>query len=134
MDASGEAFGRLGIRISDPHDATERRLDLTWRAAEPVIQLHMPEGCIEIITVKESDGAPAKPNAFRLTGRTVQQLGRFGNLIHLLGVFRLARRLTLIAAFWFLSNGEKSRKKESRYARGARDQTHPDGAHVRSKC
>src|SRR5262249_34324240 len=55
--------------------------------------------------------------------------GRFSNLIHLLGVFRLARRLTLIAGFWFLSRGDKSRKKQGRYARGARDQTRPDGFH-----
>src|SRR5215470_18508386 len=133
VHASGEAFGSLGIslgiRISDPYDATERRLDVARRAAEPVIQLHVPEGRIEIIAVKESDGAPAEPDALRLTGRTVQQLGRFGNLIHLLGVFRLARRLTLIAGFWFLSSGEESRKKQSRYACGACDQTHPDGSH-----
>src|SRR5215475_2919467 len=129
VHARGEAVGSLGIRIADPHDATERSLDVARRAAEPVIQLHVPEGRIEIITVKESDGAPAEPDALRLTGRTVQQLGRFGNLIHLLGVFRLARRLTLIAGFWFLSSGEKSRKKESRYACGARDQTHADGSH-----
>ena len=134
VHAGGEAFRGLGIRISHPHDATERRLDMARRTAEPVIQLHVPEGRIEVITVKESDGAPAEPDAFRLPCRTVQQLGCLSNLVHLLSAFRLSGRLTLIAGFWFLSSGERSRKKESRYARGARDQTHPDGAHVCSNC
>src|SRR5262245_35603277 len=125
---SGKAFG-LRIRIAQPDNATERSLDVARRATKPVVQLHMPEGRVEIVAVKQPDRAPAKPDALRLAGRTVQQLGRFGNLIHLLGVFRLARRLTLIAGFWFLSSGERSQKKESRYARGARDQTHPDGSH-----
>jgi hypothetical protein len=129
VHAGGEAFGSLGIKISHPHDATERGLNVTRRATEPVIQFHMPEGRIEIITVKQSDSAPADPDAFRLAGSTVQQLGCLSNLVHLLGAFRLGRRLTLIAGFWFLSSGERSRKKQSRYARGARDQTHPDGSH-----
>ena len=129
VDSGGEAFGSLGVRISEPDNATERGLDLTRRTAEPVIQLHMPERSIEIIAVKESDGAPAEPHAFGLAGRAVQQFGRLGNLVYLLGAFRLRGRLTLSAGFWFLSSGEGSRKKQSRYARGARDQTHPDGSH-----
>lgn len=129
VHAGGEAFGRLRVRISHPDNATKRSLNVARRAAKPVVQLHMPEGGVEIIAVKEPDRAPPEPDALRLAGRAVQQLGRFCNLIHLLGVFRLARRLTLIAGFWFLSSGERSQKKESRYARGARDQTHPDGSH-----
>jgi len=129
MHSGGKAFG-LGVRISEPDNATERSLHLARRTTEPVIQFHMAEGRIEIIAVKESDRAPAEPDAFRLAGRTVQKLGCLSNLVHLLGAFRLSGRLTLIAGFWFLSSGERSRKKESRYARGARDQTHPDGAHV----
>src|SRR5439155_26972405 len=33
------------------------------------------------------------------------------------------------AGFWCLGSGEERRKKQSRYARVARDQTHPDGSH-----
>src|SRR6185436_921523 len=119
----------LGIRISQPDNATERSLDVARRAAEPVVQLHMPEGRIEIIAVKKSNGAPAQPDTLRLAGRTVQQFGCLSNLVHLLGAFRFGGRLTLIAGFRFLSSGEGGRKKESRNACGARDQTHPDGSH-----
>jgi hypothetical protein len=129
MHSGREAFGRLRIRIADPHDATERSLDVTRRAAKSVIELHMTEGGVEIIAVQQSDGSATQPDAFWLAGRTVQQLCRFRNLVHLLGVFRLSRELTLIAAFWFLSSGEGSRKKKSRYACGVCDQTHPDGTH-----
>src|SRR5207253_2040175 len=115
--AGRETFGSLGIKISHPHDATERGLDVARRAAEPIVQFHVPEGRVEIITVKESDSAPAEPDAFRLAGRTVQQLGCLSNLVHLLGAFQFGRRLTLSAGFWFLCSGEESRKKQSRYAR-----------------
>src|SRR5262245_50880010 len=107
---------------------------MAGRTAEAVVQLHMPKSGIDVVLDEEMNSQSTSPDTLRLSCWAIDLPGRLSNLVHLLRVFRLSGRLTLIASFWFLSSGEKSRKKKSRYARSACDQTHPDGAHVCSKC
>jgi len=104
------------------------------RAAEPVIELHVPEGCIEIVTEEEPDGSPAKPNAFGLTGGSDQRLGRLRELVNLLGAFSLGRWRALATGFGLLGRGEAGRQKQGRYACCVRDPTDAGETHGCFDC
>src|SRR5262245_44214695 len=80
--------GGLRIDVSLPHDAAEGRLDVAGRAAEPVVQVEMAEGGIEIVAPEQADHPPAEPDAFRAAGRTAQELLRLGKFVDFLwGIF-----------------------------------------------
>src|SRR5437870_1264535 len=84
MNPPAQGLGSLGIDVSLPDDAAEGRLDVATRAAEPVVQVEMAEGSVEIVAPKQAHNPPTQPDAFREGGRTAQQLGSFGKLVGLL--------------------------------------------------
>src|SRR5215510_6589314 len=79
-----EGVGGLGIDIALPDDAAEGRLDVAGRAAEPVVQVEMAEGGIEIVAPEQADHPPAEPDAFRAAGGTAQKLLGLGKFVDLL--------------------------------------------------
>ena len=52
-------------------------------AAKPVVQIEMPEGGVEIVTPHQHHDTAAKPDAFRIAGRTVDGLRRFDEFVGL---------------------------------------------------
>src|SRR5215467_6790661 len=129
-----ERFGRFRVELALPYHATERGLDMVRRTAEPVIELHVPEGCIEIVTEEEPDGSSPKPDAFRLTSRSDQGLGRLRELVNLLGAFSLGRWRALATGFGLLGNGETGRQKQGRYANCVSDPTDAGETHGCFDC
>jgi len=72
----------LGIDLSaKPGQAAERRLDVAAGAAEPVIEIKMPKGGIEIVPPHQAHHATAEPNAFRVSGRAIDGLRRFNEFV-----------------------------------------------------
>jgi hypothetical protein len=94
VNAPTQAFRRLGIDGAEPHQASERRLDVATRAAKPVIKVEMAECGVEIVAPHQNHHAAAEPNAFRVSGRAVDGLRRLDEFVGLaLTVFgRIGRR------------------------------------------
>jgi hypothetical protein len=61
--------------------AAERRLDVPAGATEPVVKIEMAKGGIEVVAPHQPNDAPPKPNAFRVSGRTVDRLRRLNEFI-----------------------------------------------------
>src|SRR5262245_63172818 len=97
---------------------------MVGRAAEPVIQLHVPESYIEIVTEEQPDGASAEPDAFRMSGRSDQGFGGLRELVNFLRAFRFGRWRALATGLGLLSKGEVGRQKQGRCAYYVRDQTY----------
>ena len=79
MDASAQAIRCLGIVClgidrAEAHQTTKRRLDVTARATKPVIKIEMAKGGVEIVAPHQDHDPAAKPNAFRVSGRTIDGL------------------------------------------------------------
>jgi hypothetical protein len=82
MDAIIQAFWNLVVDLgAKPGQAAEGRLDVTARAAKTVVQVEVAEGGIEVIAPHQANHAPSEPDAFRVTGRTVDGLGGFGEFV-----------------------------------------------------
>jgi hypothetical protein len=82
MDAVIQAFWNLVVDLSaKPGQATEGRLHVTARAAKTVVQVEVTEGGIEVIAPHQPNDAPSEPDAFRVAGRTVDDLGGFGEFV-----------------------------------------------------
>src|SRR5262249_44927349 len=129
-----EGVGGLGIDVAAlPHDAAEGRLDVAGRAAEPVVQVEMAEGGIEIVLPEQSDHPSPEPDAFWTAGRAAQDLLRLGKFIGfvwgILGVAggRLVGRLLL----WGLGQCRGSRQQHRR-AQGGGNKTQTRTGHGRS--
>jgi hypothetical protein len=73
VDASGQV-SRLWIDRPEPHQAAESRLDMAARAAEPVVEIEMPKSSVEVVARHQDHHPAAKPDAFRVAGRTVDSL------------------------------------------------------------
>ena len=52
-------------------------------AAESVVEIEVPEGGIEIVHPHQTDDAAAEPHAFGISGRAINGLGGFGELVGL---------------------------------------------------
>jgi hypothetical protein len=63
--------------------AAEGRLDMAARAAEPVIEIEVPEGGVEVVTPHQTHNAAAEPDAFRVPGRAIEDLLRLDEFIGL---------------------------------------------------
>src|ERR1700675_5003089 len=62
MDAAVQAIGRLRIDgVGVQYQAPERRLDVSAGTAEPVVEIEMAEGGIEIVTPQQADDPAAEP-------------------------------------------------------------------------
>ena len=60
---------------AEPGQAAKGRLDVSARAAEPIIEVEMAKGGVEIVPPHQPHHAPAKPDAFRVPSRAVDGLG-----------------------------------------------------------
>ncbi len=87
MDPPIQGLLGLGIDVSLPDKATEGGLDMRAGAAETIVQVEMAEGGIEIVAPEERNHTPAKPDAFRVSGRPGQQPRRLGDLVDLFLAF-----------------------------------------------
>jgi len=101
MNASVQRFGHLRIdRRAKSGQTAECSLDVAAGAAEPVIEIEMTESGIEVVKPHQAYDTAAKPDAFRVTSRTVDGLSGFGELIGLalavLGDVRGCRLLRLV--------------------------------------
>jgi hypothetical protein len=63
--------------------AAERGLDMPAGATEPVVKIEMAKGGVEIVAPHQPNDPPAKPNAFGVSGRAVDRLGRFNEFVGL---------------------------------------------------
>ena len=63
--------------------AAERGLDMPAGAAEPVVKVEVAKGGVEVVAPHQANDAPAQPNAFRVSRRTVDRLRRFDEFIGL---------------------------------------------------
>src|SRR5689334_22645391 len=72
--------GLLGLRIDVAlaDKATESGLNMRTGAAEAVVKVEVPEGCIEVVAPKQGHHAAPQPNAFRIAGRTGKATGGLG--------------------------------------------------------
>ena len=88
MDPAVQAVGGLRIDgVSVQNQAPERRLDVAARAAEPIVEIEMAKGGIEIVAPQQADHAAAKPDAFRVAGWPAQGALGFGEFVDLLRFF-----------------------------------------------
>jgi hypothetical protein len=82
MDAVIQAFWNLVVDLcAKPGQATEGRLHMTARAAEPVIQVEVTKSGIEVIAPHQPNDAPSEPDAFGVAGRAINDLGGFGEFV-----------------------------------------------------
>lgn len=84
MDTAIQRFGHLRIdRCAKSGQTAEGSLDVATRAAEPVIEIEMTEGGIEVIKPHQTYDTAAEPNAFRIACGTIDGLRGFRELIGL---------------------------------------------------
>ena len=84
MDAAVQALGNLGVDLAaEAGQAAERRLDVAAGAAEPVVEIEMAEGGVEVVAPHQAHHAAAEPDAFRVAGRAVDGLGGLGEFVGL---------------------------------------------------
>ena len=103
MDPAVKRIGHLGVDLgAKTGQAAEGRLDVPAGAAKPVIEVKMPQGGVDIVEPHQAHHPPAKPDAFRISGRTANGLRRFGEFVALALIFlgcvrrlsRIGRRFT----------------------------------------
>src|SRR3984885_14581506 len=84
MNAAVQRLRHLGVDLpAKTGQATKRRLDMTARAAEPVVEIEVTKGGVEIVEPHQAHNAAAKPDAFRVSGRAVDSLRRFDEFVGL---------------------------------------------------
>ena len=97
MDAVAQAFGHLVIDLSaKTGQATKGGLHMSAGATEPVVEVEVAKGGIEVVTPQQADHTTAEPDTFRIAGRAVERVLRFGefvDLLRLLGGLLAGRRL-----------------------------------------
>ena len=80
MDPGAQTFRRLWIDIPLSYNAPERSLNVLSGAAEPIVEIQMAEGCVEVVAPKQSNHPTAEPDTFRVAGRAAdlgRSLGKF---------------------------------------------------------
>ena len=63
--------------------AAKGRLDVAARAAEPVIEIEVPEGGVEVVAPHQAHHAAAEPDAFRVPARAIDDLRRLDEFVGL---------------------------------------------------
>src|SRR3984893_3342930 len=84
VDAGAQAFRRLGVDVSLPHDTPEGCLDVSCRAAESIVEIEMAECRVEIVAPEQVDHPSAEPDAFGISCGTGKHTRGFGELVDLL--------------------------------------------------
>ena len=96
MDPSAQAIRHLGIDgAEEAHQATKGRLDVTSRAAKPVIKIEMAKRGVEIVAPHQNHHPATEPDAFGVSGRAIDGLRRFNEFVGLALSFlgRIGRRV-----------------------------------------
>lgn len=95
------------------------------RATEPVVEIEVAEGGIEIVAPHQANHPPAQPDAFRVPGRSVDGLRRFNEFVGLALVILLGLRgsgllggLILCPQIAALRNGSADADKNRQSRRG----------------
>ena len=84
MNVAVERLRYFGIDLrAEPGQAPESRLDVTAGTAKTVIKIEMPKRGVEIVLPHQAHHATAEPDAFRVSGRSVDDLRRLHELIGL---------------------------------------------------
>ena len=74
----------LSIDLSaEAGQAAEGRLDMAAGAAEPVVEVEVPERGVEVVAPHQADDAAAEPDAFGVAARAVDGLGRLDEFVGL---------------------------------------------------
>ena len=100
------------------HDAPERGLNVLTGTAEPVVEIEMAEGGVEVVAPQQADHPAAEPDAFRIAGRAADLGGGFGEFIDLalgiLGGVGLAGLRRLVAGLGVAALGQARRTEPAR--------------------
>jgi len=98
MDPVVQAFLYLVVDLrTKPGQATEGGLDVSAGTAEPVVEIKVTEGGIEVVTPHQANDPAAEPDAFRVACGAIDNLSGFRELIGLAlvvpgGIGRTGRR------------------------------------------
>ena len=88
MDVVPEAVRHLVVDLrAKPGQAAEGGLDVPARAAETIIEVDMAKRGIEVVDPDQLHHPPPEPDAFGISGRAVDGLGRFNELVGLALIF-----------------------------------------------
>jgi hypothetical protein len=74
-------FVGFPVGIALPNHTTERRLDMPPWAAEPVIEIEVAEGGVEIVFPQPADHAATQPDAFGLSCRPAEHTLRLSKVL-----------------------------------------------------
>ena len=102
MNTAIKRLSHLGIDLAaEPRQTAKGRLNVTAGAAKTIVKVEMPQSGVDIIQPHQARHTAAKPDAFRVSGRAIDRLRRFGELVGpALIVLGPVRRLS-ISACWF---------------------------------
>ena len=120
LDPGVKAVGGLRIDVASvQNQAAERRLDVSARTAESIVEVEMAEGGVEIVAPQQADHAAAEPHTFGIARRPVERLLRFGKLVDLLRLLagflarRASRRGRLVRRFGVVVLGKSGRRERN---------------------
>ena len=84
MNSAVKRLGHLGVDLpAKTGQTTKRRLHMAARAAEPVVEIEVTKGGVEIVEPHQAHDAAAEPDAFRVSSRAVDGLRRFDEFVGL---------------------------------------------------
>jgi hypothetical protein len=84
VDTVAQAFGHLVIDLSaETRQAAKGGLHMSARATEPVVEIEVAKGGIEVIDPHQPNHAAAKPDTFGVAGWAIDNLGGLGELVGL---------------------------------------------------
>src|SRR5690242_19189959 len=95
-----QRIGLLGIYGAAADDAAERRLDVSGRAAETVVEVEVAEGGVEIVLPHQTNRPQTQPDAFGVGGGAAQNLRGLGQFVELALAFLLGVVLAARGARW----------------------------------
>ena len=88
VNAAVKRLGHLGVDLAaKAGQAAERRLDMAAWAAEPVVEIEVTKGGVEIVEPHQAHHAATEPDAFGVSGRPVDGLRRLDEFIGLALIF-----------------------------------------------
>ena len=127
QQASTRPFKLSGVLGSMVLECRTRQRNAAWiwplGTAETVVKIEVAESGIEIVAPEQADHAPAEPHAFRIAGRSVNRMLRFGVFVDLLGFFG-----GILAGWRLLRSGVRvTALRHSRMDEGAYGNDKPGG-------
>ena len=82
MNAVVQALLHLVVDLrAKPGQAAEGGLDVPAGATETVVKVEVAKGRVQVVAPHQANDAPAEPDAFRVTGRTIDRLRGLGKFI-----------------------------------------------------